>query len=144
MAALTSALVSPLGAPFSTNAKKPFDQLTGSDVTMVRNPSTGKFDIQWDETGNVDFDDSEAHAVLSVLYERKGQYWADATGQRGSFLYAVKEDRKVTPYAMQGYAEDAMSLLVDQGKISPPPGQSKVQVSTTRVKPGRIDINVTY
>ena len=121
-----------------------FDSKPGADVALARNPVTGKFDLQFDSTNAVMFDDSVSHAVLSLILEHRGRYWADATGQRGSFLYLVKEDRKATPSQMQSYVEDALSLLVDQGKILPLTGESKVRVIATRIHPGRIDINVTY
>src|SRR5579872_1136187 len=125
-------------------AKVSFDQLPGADIALTRNPSTGKFDIQWDSTNNVLFDDTQEHAVISAILEYKAQYWGDATGTRGSYLYSVKDDRKTSPSRMQGFVLDALQPLLDTGRILPPTGQTQPTVTATRVRPGRIDIAVTY
>jgi phage gp46-like protein len=145
MSSLAHPLAHTLGAdPPNPSPRLQFDQLTGSDIAPLRNPSTGKFDIQWDATGNVLFDDTQEHAVLSLMLGRKAQYWADQTGVRGSYLYVVKEDRKATPSKMQGYVVDALQPLIDNRTILAPQGQQTVAVTATRVKPGRIDLAVTY
>lgn len=145
MSSLAHPLAHPLGAdPPNPTPRAQFDQQSGTDIAPLRNPATGKFDIQWDATGNVAFDSTQEHAVLSLIIERKAQYWADTTGVRGSYLYAVKEDRKATPSKMQGFVVDALQPLIDNRTILPPQGQQTVAVSATRVKPGRIDLAVTY
>ena len=145
MGSLVGVLTQTLGTDAPSPIAKPaFDSLTGYDVAMYRNTDTGKFDIQWDSTNNVQFDSTRSHAVLSVLYENKGRYWADKTGNRGSYLSTVKEDRKQAPSRLAGYAQDALQLLVDNRNIVPPPGQLQIPITATRVIPGRIDLSITY
>lgn len=113
--------------------------LPGSDVALVRNPSTGRFDLQFETTTqNPQFSDDQSHAVLSLIYERQGEWWADASGKRGSLLWTVKEDRKASASKIKGYVEAALQPLVDQGRIR------NLAVTATRVKPGRIDLGITY
>src|SRR4051812_6467707 len=123
MGHLVGVLVQPLGGDSPLNTAQPaFDKLEGTDVAMFRNTDTGKFDIAWDSTNNIMFDNSKAHAVLSVLFERKGEYWADTSGQRGSYLALVKEDRTASPSKMAGYAQDALAYLSAGNVIIPPKG----------------------
>ena len=145
MGHLVGVLVQPLGGESPLNIAQPaFDAVEGSDIAMFRNTDSGKYDLQWDATGNVIFDNSRSHAVLSVLYETKGQYWADTTGQRGSYLSLVKEDRVSAPSKLVGYAQDALQFLVDGHTITAPKGQAAPIVGATRVRPGRIDLSITY
>ena len=141
MSSLGGVLGFPLGGdPPSSAPKVKFDSVPGADISLIRIAQTGKFDIQWDATGNPVFVDDQSHAVLSLLYEHKGEYWADITRARGSLLWTVKDIKKTTPSKVKAFAEDALQPLVDAGKIIAP------QVSAGRdgLNINRINLSISY
>lgn len=104
---------------------------SGADISMRRNPATGRLDFDWDATGNPRFDDSNGHRVMSLLIEHRPSpatpsasaspgYWADETGKRGSLLYTVKNVLRDTPSQIEAYAVDALQKAVDEGWLSLP------------------------
>ena len=61
---------------------------SGTDVALVRNARTGKYDLKRADDGNPQLTDSQEHAVLSVLIERRPSpgrpgWILDETGTRG-------------------------------------------------------------
>lgn len=112
----------------------------GADIQLSRVAASGKFDIQWDTTQNPIFADDQSHAVLSLIYEHKGEYWADASGNRGSYLWTIKDLRKATPSKAQGFIEDALRPLLDTGKIK----NLLVSVSRDAFNRNRLNLSVTY
>jgi phage gp46-like protein len=111
----------------------------GTDVLLLRNPSSGKHDLQWDSTGNPVFSDDESHRVASLIVEHRGKWWADPDGTRGSRINEVKEIRKASPAQLKNYALEACQKAVDEGKI-----QADPTVTVTRPSPTRIDLRVDY
>ena len=116
---------------------------TGRDLAMARNPRTGKFDLQWDDTGNPSFDDRESHRVLSLLVERRGEWWADTRGNRGSRLHTVKEIRRTAPSTIESFAREALDKAIAEGAIRPVTNATG-SVRATKAGPTRIDLAVTY
>lgn len=122
-----------------TFANKP-----GRDLALSRrNAETGRFDLDWDTTGDPKFDDTEAHRVTSLLVEHRPSaygagYWADPTGLRGSLLYTLRSLRASTPSQAEAYARDALQKAIDDGAIEGEP-----EISARKV--GRsIELAVTY
>jgi phage gp46-like protein len=119
---------------------------TGRDVALRRNPATGRFDLLRAADGNPTLTDYEEHAVLSQLLEWRasaGQpgWVADTTGRHGSLLYLVRSDLRATPSQVEAYALDALSTLVDLGRIR---GEPDLRVKATKTAPGRFDLSVTW
>lgn len=112
----------------------------GADLVLSRNSFTGKLDLQWDSTGNPVYGDDMSHAVLSLVFERKGEWatYPEDTTSRGSYLWTIAQDRKSTPSKAKAYVEEALSPLVDAKKIL------NLVVFTSRPQPGRLDLNITY
>jgi phage gp46-like protein len=115
---------------------------SGRDVAMVRDLVTGRFDFDWDATGNPRYSDDCVHRVLSLLLEHRPSpgfpgWWADDTGKRGSLLYTVKNVRRSTPSDVEAFASDALQRAVDEKEISDvvaraflkPVGRARVEVS---------------
>lgn len=110
----------------------------GKDLALTtRNAATGKFDLTWDASGNPAFDDTEAHAVLSLLYEHRGQWWADTAGTRGSRLYQLRNIRRSTPSQAESYASEALQPLVDARRILDVAPKARVQS-------GRVTLSVPW
>jgi len=112
---------------------------SGSDVALQRNAGTGKYDLVTDATGNFAFDDTQEHRVLSLLVERRGQWYADLRGTRGSLLYTLRLSvSRRAPSDAEAYATDALKKAVDEGYIR------GVQVAGRQDQPGRIRLAVNY
>ena len=117
----------------------------GADITLLRNPGTGKFDFQWDTSQNPVYGDDLSHIVLSLIYERKGEYFADLSGSRGSYLWSLKDLRKSTPSKIKGYIEDALQPLVDQRRIIKPPVPFDFVTATKNAfNINRVDVTLNY
>lgn len=117
----------------------PLDLDGGRDIALRRNPTTGRFDLQWGDTNDLAHDDSDSHAVLSVLLEDQEGYWADETGQRGSLLYQLKDAKTGIEQLVVSYCNQALQFIVDKGII-----REVVSVTAARVKPGRVDATIRY
>lgn len=115
---------------------------TGTDVTLTYDASSGKYDITYDTSGtnvgNLAFDTTESHAVLSLILERKGEWFADTSGRRGSLVHTVTVDVRIAASKLQAYIEDALQPLVEARRIK------AVAVTATRTTPGRYDVRVKY
>jgi len=110
----------------------------GADLKPVRNVANGLFDWDWDTTGNPTFTDDGTHAVLSLIKERRGQWWADATGQRGSLLYTIKNIFSRTTSEVVAYINQALQPLLDSGYLA------TLSVTAKRTGVSRIEANVTF
>ncbi|HJU24543.1 MAG TPA: phage GP46 family protein [Casimicrobiaceae bacterium] len=110
----------------------------GGDVSLVRNPATGRFDVALDISGNPQFTDTQEHTVLSLLMEKRGGYWADQTGNRGSRLYQIRQDTGRTPKQIEAEVLAALAPAIDDGRIQ------NVSVNAVRRAPGNFKVSVTY
>lgn len=98
--------------PFTSNAR---------DVSIVTNQGTGRVDFVQDASGNIQFDNTQAHAVASLLHEHRGEWFADTTGKRGSQIHKVREVRRSAPSEIESYAEEALDRAVQTGRIKADP-----------------------
>lgn len=90
----------------------------GKDVLLEVNPRTRRFTLVWPDNGDPEFSDSEVHAVLGRLFQKKGRYWADTTGREGSTLHEITEDRVGTESAIKSAAEGALAPLLEDGRLT--------------------------
>jgi phage gp46-like protein len=114
----------------------PMNNDGGRDFTLVRNPNTGLFDLDFDETGNPKCDDTETHTVLSLIAESQGDWWADTTGRRGSLLHKITLDRGSTAAELEGAALDALETASTR--------ITDVEVAAKRERPGRYSMSVKW
>ncbi len=107
----------------------------GTDIALVRNPATGRFDIQWDVTGpnggNPVYDNSETHRCASLIVAERGKWTMDPTGQRGSTLYLLKNDTAATRDDIANATRAALDKAVQDRAILP-----DIQITVTRTGPG--------
>lgn len=113
----------------------------GTDFALVETDD-GKVDIVLDlagpNRGNFRFDNTRAHALFTRIFRHKGAYYFDRTGQGGTNLYTIKDDRLATPSKFQSYVEDGADQVRQSGKIQ------SYAVKVRRVSPGRYQIDVAW
>jgi phage gp46-like protein len=104
-----------------------------------RSASSGRFNFVIDEfTGDVKFDDTEAHAVLTVSAEERGSYAFDSTW--GSDLHTLKNLTSRTPSQAEAMELAALDPMVKKNVIS------GVQVAATTAAGalGRLELDVAW
>ncbi len=96
-------------------------QRTGNDIELVRNDNNGLYDIAWSTTGankgNPIFGNTRSHTMLSLLLSRRGEYYWDNTGTRGSLLHTIKQDVLATRSQLISYSEQAIQPAIDSKVI---------------------------
>jgi phage gp46-like protein len=87
------------------------------DIALVRDPNTGCHNFAWDPSGDVVFDDTEAHAIMSCLVDQRARWWADTDGTHGSQLYTLRTLTRGTPSLAEAFANEAVQPLVNARRI---------------------------
>lgn len=87
-----------------------------SDVALSRNPNTGRMNLQW-VNGDVVFDDTCEHEVMSRLVEKRATWWADEAGTHGSRIYTITHIDASTQSDADAYAREALQPMVDAKRI---------------------------
>ena len=88
-----------------------------NDVSLARDPNTGGHNFVWDTTGDVVFDDTEQHAVMSCLVEHRARWWADTDGTHGSQLHTLRTLTRGTPSLAEAFAVESVQPLVAARRI---------------------------
>lgn len=127
--------------------------LSGRDVALARQESTGKFDLVFSGTGpnkgNPTLDNTGAHAVLTTLLSRRrgtrpgsrsqeAGYYYDPQDRRGTLIWTITQDRAATTSQLQVYAEDGGQQLLDLRMVT------SFSAKATRVAPGRFQLVVLW
>jgi phage gp46-like protein len=87
------------------------------DITLGnRNGYTQRFNFVRGDDGDVSFDDTEAHAVMTSVIERKRSYWADPS--HGSELFDLRNLTSRTPSQAESMVLDALSSLEQSNAIT--------------------------
>jgi phage gp46-like protein len=128
-------------------------QFTGSDVALVRDEATGRYDLAFSTSGpnkgNPILTSDGTHAVLTTLLSKKrgvrggspnaeGGYFGDPSGRRGTLIWTISQDKLATPSQLKAYAEDGGQQLLDRKMIG------SFTASAVRVAPGKFRLNVTW
>jgi hypothetical protein len=107
--------------------------LPGCDVALLRQDDTGKFDLDFSRTGknkgNSVLDNTRTHAVLTTLISWKrgrrpqsqveeGGYYLDTTGQRGTLIWTVTQDKMATRSDLIAFADDGGTQLQNLNYLS--------------------------
>ena len=88
-----------------------------SDVALSRNQNNGRQNLQWAD-GDVVFDDTLEHEVLSRLVEWRARWWADGNGTHGSRLHTIKHLSASTRSDAEAYAREALQPMVDAKQLA--------------------------
>lgn len=111
---------------------------TGSDIALDRDAASGRFNFAWGPGGDVSFDDSEEHAVLSCLLEHRAEWWADTDGTHGSELHTLKDMRRSTPSQAEAFAAQALQPLFDRHLIQ------DIAARASRAPSGGLRVDVSW
>lgn len=80
------------------------------DITLGNtSDASGRFNFVKDATGDVSFDVTQAHAVMTAAMERRGGYWA--APNQGSELSKIQSITTRTPSQSQAAVLDALTTL---------------------------------
>lgn len=87
------------------------------DITLgERSAATGRFNFVRDpRTGDVQFDETETHAVMTAAMEPRGGYWADP--DHGSLMHQIKNLTSRAPSQAQAAVIDSLQFLERAGRI---------------------------
>jgi phage gp46-like protein len=109
------------------------------DVALARNPNTGRFNFQWKD-GDVVFDSTCEHEVISRLVEKRAKWWADETGTHGSRLWTITHINASTRSEADAYAREALQPMIDANRIT----LTKVTVDVSPMAGSRVVVAVYY
>jgi phage gp46-like protein len=84
------------------------------DSTTQATPTSG-YGFARGADGDVAFDDTEAHAVVSSALEERGSWWADPS--HGSALFTLRNLNAQAPSQAEAMTLEAEQPLVDAGAI---------------------------
>lgn len=111
------------------------------DITLGnRSEATGRYNFVLGADGDVSFDDTEAHAVMTSIIEHRGTYWADAN--HGSDLYLLKNLSSRTPSQAEAMTHEGLQPLEDAKTIDE--SGTVVAATTARGLVGRLDVDVSW
>jgi phage gp46-like protein len=102
------------------------------DIALVRDPNTGCHNFAWGPSGDVVFDDTEEHAIMSCLIEQRGRWWADTDGTHGSQLYTLRTLTRGTPSLAEAFANEAVQPLINARRIVSFTPRARVNVQGQR------------
>lgn len=91
-----------------------------------RSESTGRFNFVRAANGDVSFDETQAHAVMTNCLERRNGYWANPN--HGSLIWQLQSLTSRTPSQAQAMVLDALQFLEANGAIT------NVKVQATAAK----------
>lgn len=83
-----------------------------------RSDITNRFNFVTDADGDIAFDDTCAHEVMTAVMERRNTYWDDA--KHGSEVYQLTALTSRTPSQAESMVLDALDPLVRANKIVNP------------------------
>ena len=78
-------------------------------------------------TGDVSFDETQAHAVMNSVMSQQGRYWADS--QHGSKLFELKDIVAATPSQAEAAVLDGVQSLQQQNLINTPSAVARTDIS---------------
>ena len=103
------------------------------DITIGnRSQATGRFNFVRGEDGDVAFDETEAHAVMTSVIEKRGSYWADP--EHGSDLFTLKNLTTRTPSQAEAMALEAVLPLEEANAISNVAARARAVRDTGRLE----------
>ena len=87
------------------------------DITIGnRSAQTNRFNFVKGQDGDVSFDDTEAHAVITSVCEKKGTYWFDST--HGSNLANLRSLTSRTPSQAEAETLDSTDSLIRDKSVA--------------------------
>ncbi len=106
-----------------------------------RRESSGRFNFVQGTDGDVSFDDTEAHAVLTSSLEDRDSWAFDP--QHGSELSTLRSLTTRTPSQAESMEQDALDGLVRANVIAPPTVAASGRVDSDGVARLNLDVRWT-
>lgn len=107
------------------------------DVALVPSKRRlGKLTFEFDESGDLRFDDTQAYAVLTGVVCKKDHYRWD--GDFGTDFYKIKQDRGTTGSRLSSAARDGGDACRAAGLIT------EFSAFAERLRAGRWRLNLTW
>lgn len=88
--------------------------------------------------GDISFDDTEAHAVVTSALEHRNGYWADPT--HGGSLHSLRSLTSRTPSQAEAFVKDSLDALVQAGDISINNVVANANISSSGVATLQVDL----
>jgi phage gp46-like protein len=110
-----------------------------TDIALARNAANARFNFQW-KNGDVVFDTTCEHEVMSRLVEQRAKWWADDNGDHGSRLHTIATLNAAVHSNAEAYAREALQPMTDRGAIV----IARVQVTTSTISGARFQVDVFY
>lgn len=108
------------------------------DITIGnQSESTGRFNFVRAADGDVSFDDTETHAVVTSVVEHEAGYWADP--RHGSQLHQLRSLTSRTPSQAEAIAREALSPMEGAREIV----RVKVTATADRLR-GRLRLDLNW
>lgn len=108
------------------------------DITIgARNEFSKRFNFVRGADGDVSFDDTEAHAVITTCCEVKGTYWVDPS--HGSRLSLLRSLTSRTPSQAEAETLDALQSLEADNSIT-----GVAVVAAADRSNGRLSLDVSW
>lgn len=90
-------------------------------------------------TGDVSFDETQAHGVMNSVFSQKNRYWADKN--HGSNLYLIKNVEAATPSQAEAVVLDGLLPMQQRNLIKPPTAKARTDISTGL---GQLYVDLNY
>lgn len=112
------------------------------DIALgARSQLTGRFNFVKDPlTGDVSFDDTEAHAVMTSAMEDLQGYWADST--HGNEVHELENLSARTPSQARAMTLASLDPLARQNRITNVDVEAERNTETNGL--GRLDVNLRW
>lgn len=108
------------------------------DITLGnRNDGNGRFNFVIGDDGDVSFDDTEAHAVMTSCLEHYNGYAEDPT--HGNKAHLLKSLTERTPSQAEAMTAETLQRLEEDGVIS-----EVVVTATAERERGRLNVDVEW
>jgi phage gp46-like protein len=110
-----------------------------NDISLGNpNPTTGAFNFVRGADGDVQFDDSGAHGVLTSVIERLGTNPFDSS--HGSNIWQIRSLTSKTPSQTEASALAAVQPMVSAGEIQ----GVATDAAANSQNPNRLDLDVSW
>jgi hypothetical protein len=117
--------------PFSNTPQLPLDVALVDSAT-----SPGRLTFQWDKSGDLVFDNSQAYAVLVTVCSNKGRYRPDRNF--GTLLYTIVHDTSATGSQLSAAGNDGLQQAAQGNLIQ------NYSCNAQRTRPGAWNLAVNW
>jgi phage gp46-like protein len=111
------------------------------DITLGPRRSNGRFGFVKTADGDVQFDDTQAHAVVTSAVEQQGSWVFDPT--HGSKLYTLRSLTAKTPSQAEAMVLEAEAPLEQDNAVVGVTASAKAELNQGQ-RTGRLDVQIKW